>query len=168
MDEVWKEIPNTDYSVSDQGRVASRKFGKWRVMKRRRNSEGYMHAGLCGGSGKQRNVKIHVLVAEAFLGPRPTPHHQINHKNGARGDNRVENLEWCTPKENVRHRFDVLGQIGRRGERNNTAKLTETYVREIRVRVLAGEKRGSIAADYGIDQSSVSDIATGKSWGWLS
>ena len=165
MDEEWREIPNTDYSVSSEGRVASRKKGGWRVMKSRLRN-GYPSMYICFSGGRQ-DIHVHRLVAEAFLGPPPTPKHQVNHKNGVKGDNRAENLEWVTSKENIRHRFDVLGQKAAHGAALPQCKLTETEVREIRALVVAGESQSVIAARYGVEQTNVSHIARGKTWNWL-
>lgn len=166
MDETWKEIPGTDYSVSNTGKVASMKKG-WRVLKGSPSSDGYTCVDLCDGRGGRRSAKVHILVAEAFLGPRPTPKHEVNHMDGVRANPRVDNLEWVTRSGNQRHRFDVLKHGGNVGETNGSAKVTEVEVREIRRRRAAGELLTTIAADFGIDQSTVSLIALGKKWGWL-
>ncbi len=60
-------------------------------------------------------IKGHRLVAQAFI-PNPDNLEQVNHKNGIKDDNRVENLEWCTSKENVQHSFDVLKRISPKGK----------------------------------------------------
>ena len=101
MDEQWREIPDTHYSVSDFGRVVSRYRGG-RIL-RPGNRNGYLMVVL-QGNGNVLYRSIHILVATAFLGPRPTPRHQVNHKNGIRIDNRVENLEWVTARENKQGR----------------------------------------------------------------
>lgn len=165
MDEIWKPIPDTDYAVSNTGKVASMKKG-WRVMRPSSNGAGYLHVNLSvGGALKMRYV--HRLVAEAFLGSPPEPEYEVNHKNGVKPDNRDGNLEYMTPRENSRHSFDVLGNTGPRGERQWQAKLTEAKVREILTRRAAGESRRVIAADYHISIGHVGRIARGKSWGWL-
>lgn len=164
--EIWREIPDTDYSVSNLGRIASRKFGNWRVLRPARNSNGYLCVCLYSGSG-QRSVTVHSLVAGAFLVPKPTPKHEVNHKNGVRDDPRDCNLEWVTRSQNVRHGFEILGNVGIRGEGNKWTKMTEIGVREIRRRWTAGEKLKTIADDYGIDPSNVGNIVHGKSWAWL-
>jgi len=102
MGEQWREIEGTEYSVSDAGRVASHKYGKWRVLKKTTFGTGY-HRVDFRTNGNRRVIKVHVLVAETFIGAKPTDKHEVNHKNGIKTDNRVENLEWCSHRENMRH-----------------------------------------------------------------
>jgi len=167
--EEWREIPNTDYSVSSEGRVASRKYGKWRVLKGGRDKYGYLTVGFGSGRGGQRTVRVHVLVAEAFLGPKPTPSHQVNHRNGVKSDNRADNFEWVTNRENARHARDVLGYRGKgiRGEAHGMTKLTESDVREIRRRLAAGESQTKLSAVFGVSRENIYCIAHRKSWAWL-
>ena len=109
MAEEWREIPNADYSVSSEGRIASRKKGRWWVMRSSTRSNGYPHLHIFVDGGR-KDYSVHELVALCFLGPKPSPSHQINHKNGIKADNRADNLEWVTCSENHRHRFDILGK----------------------------------------------------------
>lgn len=63
-------------------------------------------------NGVLKNARVHRLVALAFI-PNPYNKPSINHRNGNKSDNRVENLEWCTPQENVDHMIGVLGHYSR-------------------------------------------------------
>lgn len=158
----WREI-NQDYIVSSDGMVGSRRRGGLKMLRPRLKRKGYVHVCIYG-DGKHIDRTIHTLVAEAFLGPKPTPAHQINHKNGIRSDNRVSNLEWVTQSENQRHRYYVLKHAGLHGEANGNAKLTAGNVLEIRARLSAGEPQRRLSAAYGVGQSQISRIARGTSW----
>lgn len=81
-------------------------------------------------AGKRKNGKLHRLVAEAFLGPQPSPEYEVAHKNGIVTDNQVENLRWSTRTENMR---DCIAHGTRpQGEANGQSKLTEADVIEAR------------------------------------
>lgn len=109
---------------------------------------------------------VHTIVTLAFLGPNPDSL-EVNHKNGIKTDNRVENLEYCTSSQNNLHAVE-MGLRNVRGSNNNTSKLTELDVFEIRARIKAGaEYLAAIARSKGITTSHVCAIRDGKSWGWL-
>lgn len=166
--EQWKGIPGTKYSVSSEGRVASRnlKWGGWRVMNPSTTGK-YLH--ICMWiNGSKKSASVHRLVAEAFLGPPPTLGHEVNHKDGIRHNNRTENLEWVSQSENVQHSYSVLGHKAARGEAAGPSRITEVQAREVWIRRAAGESLGAISADYGITKATVCDIYAGRSWAWIS
>nr|QBK85717.1 MAG: HNH endonuclease [Marseillevirus LCMAC101] len=97
--EKWKRIEDSEYEISTMGRIYSHKTDKF--MKICLDFDGYSKTSL-NNKDKQR----HRLVAEAFLDKiegKPV----VNHKNGAKSDNTLENLEWCTQKENIQHAVDT-------------------------------------------------------------
>jgi len=164
--EQWAEIPDTDYSVSNFGRVASRKHGGWRVLRPGKNGDGYRLVGLCS-NGVQQSKTVHQLVAEAFISMRPSEIHEVNHKDGNRENNKPENLEWVTRSGNQIHRYRVLFHGAPRGERSGKSKLKEPQVREIKRRLALGETQASIAERIGTSKSTVMFINTGRTWAWL-
>ncbi len=158
--EAWSEIEGTDYSVSDQGRVMSHKHGKGRILKTGADKRGYPSVNLfTNGVGKSRTV--HTLVAEAFLGPRPTPRHEIDHKDENKENNRAGNLHWCTHGENLLHRSTFSPRASQR------RRLTESQVREARARIAAGESQAAVASLLGVSRPHINMIAKGKKWAWL-
>ena len=159
--EIWKDIPNYEghYQASNLGRVKSFKLGKERILKPRLDRHGYYHV-VFSKSGKVKKNKIHRIVMLAFVGESDL---QVNHINGIKTDNRLENLEYCTPSENVRHAFDTGLMTDRKGENNNSAKLTRACVERIKYEH-QGMLQKDIAKIYGIDQSLVSLIRSGKAW----
>lgn len=110
--EEWKIIKGyEDYMVSNWGNIKSYRGRSNGLIMSPNKTQGYLFVSLCNDQGKKRH-SIHRLVATHFIeNPNGLPF--INHKNGIRDDNRVENLEWCTPSQNTRHYFYVLkeGQL---------------------------------------------------------
>lgn len=113
--ENWKPVVGYEgfYEVSDYGRVRSvaheaksscRNGGKRvvpsRVLKANKRRNGYLKVDLCK-EGKTSSRNVHRLVADAFLGEQPQL--QVNHKNLNKCDNRLSNLEWVAPSENMAH-----------------------------------------------------------------
>jgi hypothetical protein len=113
---------------------------------------------------KPHTFTVHTLVAKAFLGPARG--RQVNHKDGNKLNNRVRNLEWVSAKANVRHRFNVLGHVGPRGERQGHHKLTAVDVQNIKDVHASGATQAALAAAYKVNPSTISRITSGKRWNY--
>lgn len=133
MNEIWMPIPGyAHYEVSSVGRVRSVRHqtqlgprgGKIRSLQI--DSHGYAFLVLYHGE-HCKNERVHRLVGLAFI-PNPLNKPQINHLNGVRSDNRIENLEWATNSENNLHAFQELGRecpgssLGKFGALHHRAK----------------------------------------------
>lgn len=115
MEEVWKDIPGFEgyYQASNLGRIKSLgTITKYRpqekVLKLATTSLWYKRVHI-GHAANRRTWGVHRLIAITFI-PNPDNKPQVNHIDGNPSNNRVENLEWCTAKENIRHSYDKLGK----------------------------------------------------------
>lgn len=110
VEEIWKDVPGygDGYSVSSHGRVLSKKFNEPKILVQRLSPYGYPTVGL-SHANKKKGLVVHRLVAKAFI-PNPLNKATVNHKNGIKTDNRVENLEWMTNSENIKdaHRMGLM------------------------------------------------------------
>ncbi len=153
------------YAVTKRGEVWSypKRGGEWggKWLRQTQNSSGYHVVGLHKG-GKLKKGRVHRLVATAYI-DNPSDKPLVNHINNNRGDNRVENLEWCTQKENMVHAI-MSGRKNDRGENNPSSKLTEEDITDIRAFAKNGIKQKDIARVYPVSQANISDIVNRRLW----
>jgi hypothetical protein len=112
MAEQWKCVDGfADYEVSSLGRVRSMKFGKVRILKPRKTTDGYFSVVTCM-NGCETSHRIHRLVASAFL-PNPETLPQVDHIDRTVTNNCVDNLRWVSPSQNSfnthRHYRELYG-----------------------------------------------------------
>lgn len=134
---------------------------KGRPLKTRRGTGGYRYFTYRQDSGKRVTGRVHLLVCEAFHGPRPA-RMQARHLNGDNQDNSSGNLRWGTPEENYADR-DAHGTTAR-GERQGLAKLTELEVRQIRGLLVNGLPQREIADEFSVSEGTISDIGHWRTW----
>jgi hypothetical protein len=172
--EEWRPVLGYEgiYSVSNTGRVRSETRPRFyrgiltartrpgRETSIRMTSRGYLVAALCV-DGKRTEIPVHILMLEAFVGPRPKGMLGC-HRDDIKTNNTLSNLRWDTHAGNLADA--IANQRIRRGETSGTARLTEKQVREIRA---DARKQAEIAKDYGVHQSYVSHIKSRRLWAHL-
>jgi hypothetical protein len=174
---AYVAITSKELEVDDQGRVwrvMKRTYDRWtkgvkttrckRVRAESVNTAGYLQVRVMRDS-KRIYAAAHRLVWLHFKGEIPLGM-TVNHKNGNKADNRMENLELATMSEQRIHAIRVLncGRTIPRGELNPKHQATESMVAEIRRRHDAGEKEIQLAADFGMTRRAVWAICHRKTW----
>ncbi len=148
----WPEIGRGRYAVDSRGNIYSNASGSLRRLKPAVRA-GYEVVFLCFGKQEKRRVPVHRIVAHAFLAPDPGRTH-VNHKSGVKTDNRAENLEWVTPKENFDHAVAT-------GLFMPPRKFTDAQRRMAVQMRSAGKKLREIAVAIGCSTTTAHDLTHG-------
>lgn len=143
----------SDYEITKNGDVINKKSGK--KVKGQPNGKGYLRVSI---SGKLQF--IHRLVAEKYI-PNPENKPQVNHKDGNKRNNSVENLEWVDNKTNREHA--VKNKLHRYGENSPSAKLKEKDVIEIR-KLCKQYSNKEVAQMFNVSPSTISGIKNMRTW----
>lgn len=180
MKEIWKDLMNFEgaYKISNYGNIKSLpristniigKRGGTKVIKEKiiantLNKTGYVYCHL-SFNGKNTVSMVHTLVANNFLiKPESTESLQVNHKDGDKQNNRVDNLEWVTSKENIHHSIRT-GLRKSHHQYNPNAKLTLENVKEIKELISMGILTAiEIGKMYGVNSGCIAKIKYGRTW----
>lgn len=157
--EDWKWIKEWKglYKIYSDGRVYS--IRKSIFLKPDKTNRGYYKVKLYK-HGYYEKYKVARLVAKAFI-PNSNNYSQVNHKDGIKVNDNIENLEWCNNSQNSRHAVRVgLWPVG---ERHCRHKLTERDVLEIR-KLKGKELQRETAVRFGVSRTNVKDIQNYKTW----
>lgn len=172
-EEIWKDIEGYEgmYQVSNKGNVKSldRKVLKGngqvqivigKILKPIDSGHGYNRVCLYK-NGKSRAISVHSLVLETFTHKRED-RKVINHINGDKKNNNLNNLEWCTSKENTAHGFK--NGLMKTGEKHHQAKLKDIQILEIRHIYAEGKlSQRELAKKFDVTQATIYRIVNNKS-----
>jgi hypothetical protein len=174
-EEIWKDIIGYEglYQVSSLGRVKSLngfletkkgviKPRKERILCQSTKKNGYKTI-MFSLMSKQKRYYIHRLVAIAFI-PNKENKLQVNHINGIKDDNCIENLEWCTFFENTKHAMD--NNLIKKGEQAYCSKLTEKKVLAIRrlYKINPNFHKTNVAKKLGVRDATIHKIINNTRW----
>ena len=160
MEELWRNIDGYKgvYQISSFGRIRSYKYNLPRILKPRINSRGYKYINL-SQDGRYKSLIIHRLVAQSFLGYSNLT---VNHKNGNKLNNCVDNLEWITTEANMRHAS--VNKLLAFGEKNGNSKLSQRDILHIKYKYKTGKSMGCIAKEFGVSRQCIGDIINNQHW----
>lgn len=176
---IWKDVTSFEgkYQVSNKGQVKSldrevyysngyTQYHLGKILTPILHSNGYLYVGL-HDKKRTRSKSVHRLVAEAFI-PNPDNKPCVNHKDGNKHINCVENLEWCTYSENHIHAIKTGLHLGapplKQGSQTVSAKLGETDIPMIRSLIKSGVMIITVADMYGLCPKTIRAIRDGITW----
>ena len=176
LDEVWKDIPGFRdvYQVSNLGRVRSKdhyvfasngmkRIQYGRILRTAISKKGYVQVSIMIDSNKRFHTGVHRLVAKCFI-PEINGKDQVNHIDGDKLNNKVDNLEWCNNSENQKHAvFNNLINHNY-GENHHNSKLTYQDVNFIRTKIEQGVTQREIAKEYNISATSITQIKHNRTY----
>lgn len=178
---VKQSLSYPDYFITEKGEVISvfilgsnkrrKDFNNPRKLKPILPPTGYPMVSVWNGE-KPICVYVHILVLEAFIGPRPSPKSYALHQDGSRDNNHIDNLRWGSQKENVSDSkqhgtFSPPPRTQAKGEQNGQSKLKEVDIPEIRNLFASGITQREIAELFGVKPATISSIIRKGSWSWL-
>jgi len=171
---TWKPVIGYEgsYEISNTGQVRGidrvifkRGFPyniKGKLLKQTLNKKGYPRVKFTINNNQlERNP--HRLVAEAFI-TNPNNFPQVNHINGIKTDNNIENLEWVNNSMNILHAYSLGLQPSRKGENNSNAKLNNNSVTLIKQKYNNGANISSISKEMNINLSIIRQLIYGRTW----
>jgi hypothetical protein len=165
--EIWKDVVGFSglYLISNKGRLKSIKKNGTQILRSPSIRFWYLRTSL-SNNGKITQESIHRMVAAAFI-PNPQNKPVVNHIDANPLNNCVENLEWCTPAENLQHAIN-LGNLKLRGIHNANSILDETKVREMRrLKNECGLSIKDIATKFNIRTDTATLAINGRNWAWV-
>lgn len=147
-----------DYYVTDDGRIWSDRTKKY--LSFQYDKDGYVKVSMRSTDNKSHRYSVHRLVLENFDPVKNMELLQVNHKDGNKLNNRLENLEWVTCKENIQHAINN----NLRAKINGSAKLVPAQVIEIYKRANNGESNVKLAKEFNMHPDQIGRIKNKKVW----
>jgi len=160
-----REVPGyPGYFASRDGRIYKNDKGEMKELKQYEYEHtGYLLVSMKASDSTRVNTqRAHRIIAATWLAPGELDQIHVNHKDNIRSNNHVDNLEWCTEKENSQHYHKQINPKMMHGAANPLAKLDDNKVRAIR---RSGGTYEEIAFEFGISKATVGKIKNRQLWG---
>lgn len=185
--EIWKDIENyPNYQISNFGRVKSKKritrvgiknvkkiIRNEKILKPLKLTKGYLGIRLYDNNSNAKTFKIHRLVAQAFI-PNPNNLPQVNHIDGDKTNNRIDNLEWCTCLENMNHSYNIglrdkeklkehMSKVGKSltNKKGHHIRKVAQYDQNNKL-IKIWDSQMDASKSIGITNTSIQNVCTGK------
>ncbi|QHJ80611.1 MAG: hypothetical protein [Bacteriophage sp.] len=173
--EVWRAIPGyPGYEASSLGNIRSFRSANGRgglkttptpVKPTLIKGKPYYQVTLGKGDGTYYQARLHVLILETFIGPKPSVFHEGCHNDGNPDNNQESNLRWGTKADNEEDRRSHGKQI--RGSKSPNTNLTEADVLDIRQGLAEGKTGVELSKKYQLGRSAISRIKNREAWGHI-
>ena len=167
--EIWKKaVGYSSYEVSNLGRIKTfnwKNTGREAIMKPALDGSGYLRTVMKDDNGVSKTIKVHRIVLNTFDFNDNYKTLEVNHKDGNKSNNNIENLEWVTRHQNIQHCIDNNLQYILKGEEIGNSILKEKdviYIRQnFKPRVYT---RKMLANKFGVSEATIKDILSYRSW----
>lgn len=173
----WKNIKNTTYyQVNIDGNVKrlNKVIKKWNgycfcdmlykeIILKPKYIRGYENVSIIYDNGERKTKQVHRLILETFNPIENMENLTVNHKDGVKNNNKLNNLEWMTTQENTKHaiEFGLRKPKDQNGSKNKMAKLTEEQVIEI---LKSNKTTKELMKSYNVSRKTIENIKNKKSW----
>ncbi len=163
--EEWRKIPGfPSYSASTTGRIRRDTITRGKVggiLVQTPRKRGYVKVALCE-NGVPVTIDVHRLIALTFLGPAPSPQHEVAHGDGVRDHNYLDNLSWKTPEQNNQDKYSH-GTVPL-GESHHMTNLDTECVIAIRQEYQLGASQHGLARKFGCCAQTINNIVHRRVW----
>lgn len=161
--DVYNLRPNYYFATKD-GKIIS--AYRWKELSNSSlDKDGYSRPSFLNKEGKSVRIHAHRLILATYSPVEGWENLEVNHKDGNKLNNSLDNLEWVTTKENISHAIET--GLKKHGEFHGRATMTEEVAIAILERHKNGEKVSHIARDIGVGRQAVSKLVNGETWKYL-
>lgn len=160
-----KRFRDTNYFISEDGKVFRQTKTKLKEVKIKLSKDGYLIVGL-SKNNERKFYRVHRLVSECYI-PNPNNLPQVNHINGIKTDNKVDNLEWVTPEQNMQHSY--MNRLSPVGEKHWKSKLTNEQADWIRKNYTYKHpdfNSVKLGKQFGVGHAQILKIVKNKNWNY--